>query len=556
MPSFNPVSGAPVSSQAGAGPTPANTLTGASTASFIEVRFPTTVSWGAVGGCDWSTRVIKLDSGWDYRQAYFAFDRGRWTVTHKFRDAADWAYLVSFFRIMNGRLLGFRFQDPTDYTSETYLGSGVTAGVIMTNPAGQLQLYKSYTLTDVLGGPQVVYRPIFKPAPDQSVTITSPGGSTVRHGWTLNCSTGVVTGGGVQANDIWSGQFDVPVRFDTDHMDLAYEFYNAQAEAGGASWINVPLVELVEPEFTPTPGGVASGAQGASMLKNYGTLSTRWHVDGLQSASFGNWNAPLGTSLTYTNLGSGGNVGGFTEPGGVNDIWMIAVVCEAGAVQCSVTGITDSFDNKKNKYKRWLQTSVSGATVTGAHSHLPQDPILNLEIWWGYPVPCQTPNPPSLSVTVHFSTVCDGAVVMVVPIAGGNHANPFDGPAAINSGVIAANTSHKPSVSGFSTVSQHPLVFGLVCGLNRSDDPTPTATNWDPNDFTDGYYAHSPQGLNLSGLTYAYGGLSDYPVELGGFFSQNTGPLQNQSFSMANNWTAFTPGSAMEWIMVAFALAG
>ena len=211
---------------------------------FIEQRFPTNVSWGAIGGCNWSTRVTKLDSGVDMRKAYYALTRGRWMISHKFRDTVEWSALIAFFRIARGRLFGFRFQDPTDYTSETYLGSGVSAGTVLTTPKNNLQLNKSYTLNDVFGNPFVVDRPIFKPAPDQTLTITSADGHTTRVGWSLDYTNGQVSGGGVVSGDTWTGQFDVPVRFDIDEASMVYEFYNNTAAKGGVSWPGISVVEL------------------------------------------------------------------------------------------------------------------------------------------------------------------------------------------------------------------------------------------------------------------------------------------------------------------------
>lgn len=528
-----------------------NTITGASTASFLEARFPTNISWGAVGGCAWSTRTVKLDSGWVYRRAYYALDRGRWTITHKFRNAAEWAALIAFFRNDSGRLRGFRFQDPTDYTYETYLGSGVSAGVVLTNPAGQLQFYKAYTLTDVNGNNQVANRPIFKPAPDQPVTITSPDGMTTRNGWTLNCSTGVVTGGGVLANDVWTGQFDIPVRFDTDRMDLIYEFYNNTTNKGGVSWQGIPVVELVEP-FTTTVS--AGGPQTISGLKTYGMLSTRWHVDGAAANPVGSFTGPFSTvTTTYSNYG---NVGGYVEPSGVQDLLFVACVYErSDGRSASVSSISDNYGGHTTFYtpRKHLTLTIPNAVPQGGGAAV--NVKLNFDL---FVRPSLVTNPWTITTTVNFVGGLDSAVVAPFAISGlpNYPATVFDADTPFStSAVVGAGLNATPTLAGLNTASLRPIVFGFSATLqgNGGGHAVPVSVaspgGWDSNDFTDGGFGNAPGTITWSAITENHSGVSTYLVELFGFFSQSTGQLSSATVTLGTfTAAAGSPGGYITYL--------
>lgn len=189
---------------------------------FYEVRFPESVSLGASGGPGFSTRVVSTASGFEYRNENWARDRGKWNVAHGLKTPDDWATLLAFFRIMRGRKHGFRFKDWTDHTC-----SG-GEGQILTNPKGQLQLAKVYAVPGA---------PVSVPAAVRFIAKPVDGTLALPVGVTVDVTTGLVTAGG-SSGQIWTGEFDVPCRFDIDEMDLALP------QAYAASWPNIPIVEL------------------------------------------------------------------------------------------------------------------------------------------------------------------------------------------------------------------------------------------------------------------------------------------------------------------------
>lgn len=233
----SPLEGAPLET----GPAPAPCvvyLFGGAAQLFIEMRLPTDVSFGAVGGCGWMSKVVVTGKGNEFRYQGWGNSLGRWVVGYKLRQPGDWAALNSFHRLVQGKAIGFRFRDWTDYTDEAGPGTGIRAGVVKTNAKGALALYKRYSIANVVaGGSYTADRPVFKPVLS-GLSIYDSTGVTLRTGWAVNQSTGVVTTAGtVIAGDQWRGNFDVPVRFDTDEQD-------ANVVPGAVGWQGVPLTEL------------------------------------------------------------------------------------------------------------------------------------------------------------------------------------------------------------------------------------------------------------------------------------------------------------------------
>lgn len=194
---------------------------------FDEVRFPETISYGSSGGPQFNTTVLELSSGYEQRNVNWVAARARYNVAHGIRSRADMDTLIAFFRARQGRARGFRFKDWSDYTitSQTI---GTANGVLQ-----QFQIIKDYT-----SGSQTYTRTITKPV-SGSLAFTVNGGAPGLN--TVNYNTGVITfSSAPPAGDIvvTSCEFDVPVRFDIDRMDVQHDFWETQ------SWPNIDLVEV------------------------------------------------------------------------------------------------------------------------------------------------------------------------------------------------------------------------------------------------------------------------------------------------------------------------
>ena len=204
---------------------------------FHEVRFPDNISRGARGGPERRTQVVELASGDEERNASWANSRRRYDVAYGIRRADDLAAVVAFFEARNGRLHGFRYKDWADYKSalpsqgitspDQQIGTGT--GSLQT-----FQLAKRYT-----SGPQTWVRTIAKPV--TGTVRVALGMVEQMSGWTLDTTTGVITfttapAGGVIVRAGF--EFDVPVRFDSDTLDVTLDFERL------GSITAIPLLEI------------------------------------------------------------------------------------------------------------------------------------------------------------------------------------------------------------------------------------------------------------------------------------------------------------------------
>jgi uncharacterized protein (TIGR02217 family) len=204
---------------------------------FHEVRFPDTISRGARGGPERRTQIVTLASGDEERNASWANSRRRYDVAYGIRRADDLAAVVAFFEARNGRLHGFRFKDWSDYRSG--LPSAAIAATdqpIGTGTGSQtaFQLAKRYA-----SGAQSWTRTITKPV--EGTVVVALGGVPQGSGWSIDTTTGIVVfvtapGSGVAVTAGF--EFDVPVRFDSDTLDVTLDIERL------GSITSIPLVEI------------------------------------------------------------------------------------------------------------------------------------------------------------------------------------------------------------------------------------------------------------------------------------------------------------------------
>lgn len=194
---------------------------------FHEVQFPVDISYASTGGPCYSTDITIMKNGTEQRNINFTHPRCKYNAALGVKTEAQMAEVIRFFHARKGRGFGFRYKDWTDYqlTHELIaLGDG---------QKNKFQIIKTY----ISGGFYTV-REIKKPV---SGTLTVFLDSTPETGWICDYTTGVITfttppesGKGIYC----TGEFDVPVRFDTDEMNISMmegDFFN---------WTSIPLVEL------------------------------------------------------------------------------------------------------------------------------------------------------------------------------------------------------------------------------------------------------------------------------------------------------------------------
>ena len=56
---------------------------------FDEVQFDPLISFGALGGPEFNTDIIKVDSGGEFRNVNWADPLRRWTVGHNIKESSE-----------------------------------------------------------------------------------------------------------------------------------------------------------------------------------------------------------------------------------------------------------------------------------------------------------------------------------------------------------------------------------------------------------------------------------------------------------------------------------
>ncbi len=202
---------------------------------FHDIRFPTAIALGATGGPERRTRIVTLTSGHEERNTPWAHSRRRFDAGYGVKTLDDLHDVIAFFEARRGRLHGFRWKDAADFKScapseapslrDQTLGSG-DGGMT------RFQLIKSYR-----SGDQSYARVIAKPV--DGTVIVGVDGSAVSAD--VDFATGEVTlGFPPPAGAIVTAafEFDTPVRFDTDRLDINL----AGFEAGEIP--SIPVIEI------------------------------------------------------------------------------------------------------------------------------------------------------------------------------------------------------------------------------------------------------------------------------------------------------------------------
>lgn len=205
---------------------------------FHEVRLPARLAFGSTGGVERRTEIVTLGSGFERRSTPWAQGRRRYLIGANLKSLDDMATLTAFFEARQGRLYGFRFRDFADFRSCAPSGTitpldqslGVGDGVRTT-----FELTKRYG-----EGEAAPDRRIHKPI-DGTIRIGVGDLEVDREAFQADPATGVVTlatppavGVAVTAGF----EFDVPVRFDADRIDVTLESFAAGRMAA------VPLIEV------------------------------------------------------------------------------------------------------------------------------------------------------------------------------------------------------------------------------------------------------------------------------------------------------------------------
>lgn len=203
---------------------------------FHEVRLPARLAFGSTGGVERRTEVVTLGSGHERRSTPWAAGRRRYLIGANLRSLDDMATLTAFFEARRGRLYGFRFRDFADFKScapggivapgDEVLGEG--DGARMT-----FALRKRYG-EDAEGWDRLVTKPVAG-----SVRVAVDGVEITA--FETDPTSGVVSLDAAPAAGtvVTAGfEFDTPVRFDSDRIEVTLESFSAGRMAA------LPLIEI------------------------------------------------------------------------------------------------------------------------------------------------------------------------------------------------------------------------------------------------------------------------------------------------------------------------
>ena len=184
------------------------------------------------------TEIVTLGSGYERRSTPWAQGRRRYLIGANLRSLDDMAVLTEFFEARRGRLYGFRFRDFADWKS----GAPGTAAGPLDQVLGEgdgtrtaFHLVKRYG-----EGGDALERRIAKPV-EGTVRIAVDGEELSAEAFAIDAVTGLAmletppgTGEVVTAGF----EFDTPVRFDADRIEVTLESFDAGRMAA------VPLIEV------------------------------------------------------------------------------------------------------------------------------------------------------------------------------------------------------------------------------------------------------------------------------------------------------------------------
>lgn len=205
---------------------------------FHEILFPIDVALRGSGGPERRTDIVALGSSREERNARWAHSRRRYDAGYGVKTLDALSEVVAFFEERRGRLYGFRWRDRLDHSSGASVPTPFDQAIGTGDGATTaFQLIKTY------GAVHAPYqRPIEKPV-EGSIRVAVDGVEvSAGAAFSADVTTGIVTflsghippaGKTVTAGFV----FDVPVRFDTDYLEV-----DLAAFAAGV----IPKIPLIE----------------------------------------------------------------------------------------------------------------------------------------------------------------------------------------------------------------------------------------------------------------------------------------------------------------------
>ncbi|QLF71366.1 DUF2460 domain-containing protein [Peteryoungia desertarenae] len=206
---------------------------------FHEQRFPLRLSLTASGGPVRQTDIVNLSNGREARNRRWCDSRRRYDAGSGLRSVEDLYAVLAFFEARSGQLHGFRFRDPLDFASappgqatsaldqRIGIGDGVTRVFPLTKTYGDAAASHARRIEKPVEG--TVRVSVDGSVVDEAVAQCDPVAGLVTFAEGAAPPMGAVIRAGFE--------FDVPVRFDTDRIEVNLEAFRAG---------RIPAIPLIE----------------------------------------------------------------------------------------------------------------------------------------------------------------------------------------------------------------------------------------------------------------------------------------------------------------------
>lgn len=194
---------------------------------FIEERLLDSVSYGTVYGEAFSTDLKIMRNKTESRNMQWSESRGTYTLVFNALLEEDRAKVMKVFRTCRGMGIGFRLKNWVDYKAKNE-----TLGV-MTDNTQSFQL----KITSFAGGYTTI-KTIRKPVVGR-VKVYAEGEEVSA---VVDYTKGVITvTADIGSTISWSGEYDIPVRFDNDDIQWSVDAKTGDTFIMGT---DVDLVEI------------------------------------------------------------------------------------------------------------------------------------------------------------------------------------------------------------------------------------------------------------------------------------------------------------------------
>jgi uncharacterized protein (TIGR02217 family) len=208
---------------------------------FHEVLFPTSISRGAHGGPERRTDVVVLGSGHEERNGRWASSRRSYNAGYGVKSLDDLHAVIAFFEERRGRLYGFRWRDHADWKSCPPEQTPSALDQVIGTGDGTTSMFQLKKIYGALHAPWS--RDIKKPVEGSVLVAVNGVAQAAGVAFTVDPATGRIQflAGHIPAAGVpvTAGfAFDVPVRFDTDRLEVSLQGFRHGAIP------SIPIVEV------------------------------------------------------------------------------------------------------------------------------------------------------------------------------------------------------------------------------------------------------------------------------------------------------------------------